>query len=137
MAGIVAEELVFGQELRSSGCESDVEKATTSAAKYVRRYAMDGFNSMTAPSMPGLLRSDFESTDSSIETLVKDQKERAQTLLTKHRDFLIKLSKELMKVRKMDANTFTSFAHDNIEGLTKLNSDKDVNGDYFARLERA
>ena len=40
MAGIVAEESVFGQELRSTGCTSDVQQATSQASRYVRHYAM-------------------------------------------------------------------------------------------------
>lgn len=137
MAGIVAEELIFGQELRSSGCESDVSKATANAARYVRRLAMDGYASMTAPSGDGLLRNDLDSTDGNVETLVTDQKARAQTILTKHRDFLVTLSKQLMQDRKMDAKAFEQIVKEHIAGLKPLDPDKDVNGDYLARLERA
>jgi hypothetical protein len=138
MAGIVAEELIFGQELRSTGCASDIFKSTELAASYVRRYGMDGFLSHLSAEVPGQItnNTDVLSANPVIEQLIKDQKARAQTVLVANRDLLIDLSRHLLKVKKMTASDFGTFAAGRIVDLKPL-SDKDVNGDYAARLEKA
>lgn len=136
MGGIVAEELVFGQELRSTGCESDVSKATRAAAQYVRRWAMDGSHGTVATSLDSLTLMDVEATDAAVETIVKEQKARAQSMLTQYRSLLIELSHELIRTPKMDGKAFVAFVGDRIAGL-EVAREKDVSSDYAARLAAA
>lgn len=138
MGGIVAEELIFGQELRSTGCASDVSKSTALAAQYVRQYAMDGFSSNVTGEMAGEISSntDVRAANPVVDQLVKDQRASAQTVLTKHRDLLTDLSRHLLKVKKMTGADFEAFIAGRIEGLKPV-TDKDVNGDYAARLAKA
>lgn len=136
MGGVVAEEAIFGQELRSTGCASDIANATGLAAKYVRAYAMDGFASRIVyrGSMGGDgLNNDIDGSDPSIERIVKEQRDHAQTILTKHRNLLIDLSKRLIEVKKLSAEEFVTFVGSRIEGMERLNT-RDVNGNYAARL---
>lgn len=138
MAGIIAEEVIFGQEMRSTGCSSDVSKATNLAANYVRTYAMDGFNSRIIDSavMGGeSYNNDIIGSNDSIEQIVKEQRERAQTILTQYRDLFVDLAKELIKERKINAAQFVAFVDDRIKGLQPL-SDRDISGDYAARLAK-
>lgn len=138
MAGIVAEELMFGQELRSTGCGSDIRKTTSLAAQYVRAYGMDGFLSHVTQEMPGDVsaNTDVRAANASIEQILVEQKARAQSILTKNRELLVDLSKHLLKTKKMNAADFVTYLDGRIEGLKPL-TDKDVNGDYAARLEKA
>lgn len=136
MGGIVAEEVVFGQELRSSGCEGDVRSATATAGQYVRRYAMDGRYGMITTSMDNLYLEDVKSSDKEVERLIEAQKERAQTVLTANRALLLDLSQQLIKIQKMDGTAFKAFVGDRIPGL-QLAENADVNNDYAARLARA
>lgn len=138
MAGIVAEELIFGQELRSTGCASDILKSTQFAAEYVRMYAMDGFSSHVSNEMAGMINynTDVEGANATIDQLVKEQRAAAQTILTQYRDVLIDLSRHLLKVKKMNAVAFETFLKGRIDGLNPL-TDKDVNGDYAIRLLKA
>lgn len=131
MAGIVAEEMMFGQELRSTGCASDISQATNLASSYVRVYAMDGFNSRVC-SDDGYNRN-LDSTNPVIEQITKDQRDVAQTVLSKHRNFLVALSNKLIEVKKMDSAKFVEFARDYIPEI-KVSTNKDINGDYAARL---
>lgn len=136
--GIVAEELIFGQELRSTGCSGDIAKTTQLAAEFVREYAMDGFLSHIASEMTCAIESntDVDSANAVIEQILKEQKARVQTILTAHRDLLIDLSRHLLKVKKMSSTEFAAFIGDRIADLGAL-TDKDVNGDYAARLLKA
>ena len=42
LGGIIAEELVFGEDYKSIGASADIANATDTAGSYVRKYAMDG-----------------------------------------------------------------------------------------------
>ncbi len=136
MAGMVAEEMIFGQELRSTGCGSDVAKATGSAGYYVRRYAMDGYQAFVGKTIDGSCLEDVEASDDAVHSIVKTQREAAQTVLTKHRDLLLDLSAQLLKTPKMDGAAFVRFVGDRLPGLVE-SDDRDVARDYSARLTKA
>lgn len=136
MGGIVAEEIIFGPDLRSTGCASDISKVTEYATSYVRRYAMDGSISRIASEMPNEISSNtnVEDSNSVVEQLLKDRKEQARNILNTHRETLILLSKHLLKVKKMNAADFIEFMKGRIELQPFV--DKDINGDYLGILER-
>lgn len=136
MGGIVAEELLFGQELRSTGCGSDVTKATTLASSYVRRYAMDGVEGTVARTMDNSFLEDVERTDPAVETIVKDQRSRAQSILTEYRQLLVDLSHKLLECPKLDSAALVAFVGNRIPGI-KVPEEQDVTGDYAVRLDRA
>ncbi len=136
MGGIIAEELVFGPELRSTGCGSDIAKATTMAAQYVRRYAMDGVQGLVASSPDSLCLEDVKRTDPAVETVIKEQREHAQTVLTEHRSLLLSLADELIRNQKMTSAAFVAFVGESIHGL-RVSEERDVGVDYAARLSLA
>jgi hypothetical protein len=86
MAGAAAEEMVFGADFRSSGCLHDIHRATELAGKYVRQVGFDGFMSyITYADHNAMVNNDLDSTNASIEQIMKDEYVRAGQVLRKHR----------------------------------------------------
>lgn len=110
--GIVAEEIIFGESLRSEGCSSDISKATNTAAKLVRKLAMgqtNGYN-IYNESYTGI--TDYTETDKNIENILLKEKQRALKIIKSHQLFLIKCAKKLLEVSKLSKNEFKEFAKD-------------------------
>ena len=87
MAGVSAEELVFGEEFKSAGAQMDIIYATDAAASYVRSYGMDStISSIVKPHAQNHFDSnyDIDSTNPIIENLIVDEKKRARDLLNKN-----------------------------------------------------
>lgn len=94
LAGSVAEEIVFGTNMRTNGNGSDNENATALAAKYVRRYGFDGYvSSFSIPFAGDAINynTNVKNTDDVIEQILKEQRNRCNTLLTNHREIFIRL----------------------------------------------
>jgi cell division protease FtsH len=87
LGGLVAEELVFGEDYKSVGAHADISNATDAAGRYVRNYGMDGIISRVikkeAP-QPQELNYGTEKTDDIIEGILKEEKTRAKDLLNKN-----------------------------------------------------
>jgi cell division protease FtsH len=87
LGGLVAEELVFGEDFKSIGAHADISNATDAAGRYVRNYGMDGIISRVikkeAP-QPQELNYSTEKTDDIIEGILKEEKTRAKDLLNEN-----------------------------------------------------
>ena len=84
LAGMVAEELVFGEEFKSSGSHMDITYATDVAANFVRSYGMNSSISRTTritSQNPYGANYDVDKTNSTIEGLLDKEKKRAKDLL--------------------------------------------------------
>ena len=95
LAGMVAEEMVFGEEFKSNGVAMDIVSATHAAGNYVRNYGMDVTISKIAKitaQIPHECNFDIEKTNDIIENLLAEEKKRARDLLNKN----IKLFKLLV-----------------------------------------
>ena len=136
MAGIAAEEMIFGEGLRSCGCVQDVLSATKIASSYVRHYAFDGFSTFIQHSPNNGLNEDIDSTNPIIDNLVKERALSVSETLTSHRDLVLSLARHLVKVKKMDDKAFVSFIGDKIEGL-KSSDVNDIRGNYKERMDSA
>lgn len=87
MAGLVAEELVFGEDYKSNGASYDILAATDVAGRYVRAYGMDGCVSRVIKQnnqSSHELNFDVDKTNSLIEGLVADEKKNAKDILNKY-----------------------------------------------------
>ena len=87
MAGLVAEELVFGEDFKSNGASYDILAATDVAGRYVRAYGMDGCVSRVIKQnnqSSHELNFDIDKTNSLIEGLVADEKKNAKDILNKY-----------------------------------------------------
>jgi len=106
LGGLVAEELVFGEDYKSIGASADISNATDTAGCYVRKYGMDGIVSRTikkeAPQSQELNYC-TEKTDDIIEGILKEEKIRAKDLLNEN----MGIYKELIK-HTIDNNGITT-----------------------------
>ena len=97
LAGRAAELLVFGPELSSSGAESDLRKATESAARMLRHLGHGsriGRSDVCAESGDNLC-TDVEASNAPIEALLQAEHARATRLIDTHREALLALVDEL------------------------------------------
>lgn len=98
LAGRAAEMLVFGPEMSSSGAESDLRKATETAARMVRHLghgARIGRTDVSVSSEDNVC-TDVEASNAPIEVLLQGEHVRATRLIDAHRDALLALVDELM-----------------------------------------
>ena len=87
MAGVAAEELVFGEEFKSAGSQMDIIFATDAAGHYVRSYGMDPtISSIVKPHSQNPYQSnyDVEKTNDVMENLISEEKKRARDFLNKN-----------------------------------------------------
>ncbi len=98
LAGRAAELLVFGPCLSSSGAESDLRKATETAARMLRHLGHGpriGRCDVVAGSDDNLC-TDVEASNPQIEALLQAEHLRATALIEAHRDALLALVDELL-----------------------------------------
>lgn len=84
LAGQVAEELVFGDDYKSSGSASDIKSATLLASNYVRSFGMDGnVSKIYNPhiNINELYNYDIDKTNQTIENLLVEAKINARDLI--------------------------------------------------------
>jgi len=99
LAGRAAELLVFGSELSSGGAESDLRKATETAARMIRHLGHGpriGRSDVSTNSEDNLC-TDVETSNAAIEALLQAEHARATRLLETHREALLALVDELME----------------------------------------
>jgi hypothetical protein len=98
LAGRAAELLVFGPDLCSGGAESDLRKATETAARMMRHLGHGsriGRSDVSTDSEDNLC-TDVEASNAPVEALLQTEHARATTLIETHRDALLALVDELM-----------------------------------------
>lgn len=132
LAGTMAEELIFGEDLRSIGGESDLTQATSMAAHCVRKLAlMDKYSSYVMMSDKNSFNEDVKGSNQDIDNLVKQQKERIRELLTKHKDALIRCSKLLLQKKEITESEFNKeFGKEFNLKNESSDTNYDVQGDY-------
>jgi cell division protease FtsH len=123
LGGRTAEEIAFDQI--STGAQNDLEKATEIARAMVTEYGMsdrvgplsfghDGFRANDGRALfPGETPSMSDATahlvDEEVARLVNDAHERAHGILTRHREFLDRMSELLMKVEVIDGDDLKAY----------------------------
>jgi cell division protease FtsH len=141
LAGRAAELLVFGTELSSGGAESDLRKATETAARMIRHLGHGqriGRSDVSTDSEENLC-TDVEASNAAIEALLQAEHTHATELIETHRDALLALVDELMEHGQVTPARFAV-----VVGLP-LGKPEDVLDPYaqrlaqfrLARLERA
>ncbi len=113
LGGRVAEELVFGKEMISSGASSDLSHSTTIASNIVRTWAMDesNFGYYTAPIVnKGSFKFRIEETDKKIEEILTVKYEETVKLVTKNMPFLLDVANQLMDKSSLTAAEFQEIA---------------------------
>lgn len=145
LAGIAAEEIVFGDLQRSTGCAHDITMATSQASKMVRSYGMDGLIGNYQPEYTQNVAeygiTDFDKTNAKIENIINNAYKDTKLLLNNNRGLLKKLSEKLLEIKKMSGKEFHSFMKKDIEGLTyseplNIDANEEIIGDYFSQFEK-
>lgn len=132
LAGRAAEHLVFGEDLASSGSESDLRKATESATRMLRHL---GYGDRIArvdivQDSEVNLCTDVEPSNAAVESLLQMEHERAMELLAQHRDSLLGLVDELMAHGEVSPTRFAE-----VTGLP-LDTPEDALDPYAQQLAK-
>lgn len=130
LAGRAAELLVFGPELSSGGAESDLRKATETAARMVRHLGHGpriGRSDVSANSEDNLC-TDVEASNATIEALLQAEHARATRLIETHCDALLALVDELVAHGQVTPTRFAA-----VTGLP-LGRPEDALDPYAQRL---
>ena len=130
LAGRAAELLVFGAELSSSGAESDLRKATETAARMLRHLGHGsriGRSDVASESGENLC-TDVEASNAPIEALLHAQHARATRLIESHRGALLALVDELLEQGQVTPQRFAA-----VTGLP-LETPEDALDPYAQRL---
>jgi hypothetical protein len=120
LAGRAAELLVFGPELSSSGAESDLRKATETAARMLRHLGHGpriGRSDVSVDSEDNVC-TDVEATNAPIQALLQTEHARATQLIENHRPALLALVDELLDQGQVTPARFaaiTGFRLDQME----------------------
>ncbi len=110
LAGRAAELLVFGPALSSSGAESDLRKATETAARMLRHLGHGpriGRSDVSSESEDNLC-TDVEASNAPIEALLQAEHARATMLLQTHRGALLALVDELVAQGQVPPERFAA-----------------------------
>jgi cell division protease FtsH len=126
LSGIVAEELVFGEEFKSNGSSHDILIATDIAGKYVRWYGMSEYVSRISKEnvqMPHDMNYDIDKTNETIEIILSEEKKRSKDLLNKHMGLYKELIRNTINKNMIPIDLFVEIC--NRFGLTLI--EKGVN----------
>ena len=113
-AGTCAERLVFGTEIISSGCASDIERATADAAAYVREYGMDDYHGLIStetsidPSGRAKMLTFATETDPTIKRVLGDAFDNATDLLCRNKVLYRRLVNRLLNGIPIQQEEFIS-----------------------------
>ncbi len=139
LAGIVAEERVFGEEFKSNGAHMDILFATDMAGQYVRAFGMDKTISLIKkdePKQGNQVNHDIENTNTIIETILRNQKERAKDLLNEHIDTYRVLVKHAIDNKGISVSDFLKICNDNNMNLKQIEINEKLVYSYEEKLNK-
>jgi len=103
LGGRVAEEIIYGNEKITTGCSSDLSKATELAYNYIRTYSMEEDQNLISARKGDMSDSYNFEVDKRVQTLLQESMYRTKELLTINKDRLDKLAKQLVISETMSA----------------------------------
>lgn len=109
LAGLVAEEFIFGDKYKSNGSQSDIANATHIASQYIRKFAMNGTISHIFPNNVNIGYDGNYNTDKSdeeIEHILHDEKIRCEGLLKSNINVFKALINYTIENNKIDIEDF-------------------------------
>jgi len=109
MGGRVAEELVFGEDNLSTGCSSDLQKATdiaTQIVRYMGEYKDKKVH--LVEDQDKLSEASNAQIDTEIEIQLRESLQRTRNLLSKNRSLLDKLARKLIEKETLTAKEVRS-----------------------------
>ena len=141
LAGQVAEEQVFGEDQKTSGCSHDLSKATEMASKYVRCYGMDGYAGVhkspyNAESLIQNSILNIDDIDKNLEQMIKDEKVRASQILSDLRPLFISLSETLMRRGEVTPEDYVDMADKSGLKIKTQPIKNQIIADYISKFEK-
>jgi len=105
LAGMVAEETVFGPDFRTVGCSSDLEKATMLAAMYIRKFAFSDKVKAVVGSDPAHYNN-MSGTSEDINTIVKECIEKTKKVIEDNIEMLKDVAEVMFEKTKCSPEEF-------------------------------
>ena len=99
----MAEELKFGNDFITTGCSSDLDRATKLAFAYVRDFAMNESTNLISAKKKDMSEEFSFKIDQEVQKILKESLDRTRNLLSQNMDKLNMLGEELVKKETMDA----------------------------------
>jgi ATP-dependent metalloprotease len=99
MGGRVAEELIFGKDLITTGAQNDLESATKTAKLMVEQFGMGSVNRIISKEDGPLL---LESISLEIDELLERQYQRSKEIITSKRGTLDLIASLLQEHESLD-----------------------------------
>lgn len=128
LAGLVAEEFIFGDDYKSNGSQSDIMNATNIASQFIRKFAMNGTISHIFPNTLNTHNEGYYNTDKSdeeIEHFLRDEKIRCEDLLKKNVNTFKSLINFAIENNKIEIEDFINICLENNLEINKIEiSDK-------------
>lgn len=111
LGGRSAEALVFGDDACTTGANGDYAKATTDAAKFVRKYGFSGRLSVTdvAQGSDENLNTDIVPTNVAIEAILVEQYARSTELLRQNSGVFLKITHALIASGEVSRKQFSDW----------------------------
>jgi cell division protease FtsH len=101
LAGSIAEELIFGKDIVTTGNAGDLNRATAMASNFVRSHGFDNRASFIYLGDEPLCNNDITGTNDLVEKLLWDQKIRVKQLLADNIHLLIRFVDHLLVSKKL------------------------------------
>jgi len=137
LAGTVAEEIVFGDQQRSAGCQSDIKQATVYAVDMVRHLNMSNYVGLVGKltDMNSHKLTNVDATNKEIEEILESCREEVKTFLNDNRDQIKSLTDHLIEVKRMNGEEFCKFFKEEYPDLKyidplDIDNDDEIVEDY-------
>jgi cell division protease FtsH len=112
LGGYIAEKLIFGEELLSTGSYMDIEMVTEKAISYVKTYGMTGMPilvGLESDKMNETHHFEHASSDKEIKKLVESCLKNAERTIKKNKRLLLKLAEYLSENSRMNQELIHEF----------------------------
>jgi cell division protease FtsH len=133
LAGQAAEEIFFGDDMKSIGASSDIARATGLAAYCVRQYAFDGIQSKVchdSSAHSDIANTDVERTNVTIEDMLKEAKSTAIDIINSHKVLFRDIAQKLIDTGEVKPADLVSMFQKHNEQIVNVPINEVVVGNY-------
>lgn len=138
LAGLAAEEFIFGDGDRTDGCSLDIMYATSLAGHSIRNWAMNGHLSLRVNKHQdgNVYNYDLDSTNGEIENILKEEKERASIIMKRHKTLFAAVTDALIQNKELSPQKFQALAKANSLDIDIKSAKETVYSDYVEQFDR-
>jgi cell division protease FtsH len=133
LAGQAAEEIFFGDEMKSVGASSDIGRATELAAFFIRQCAFDGIQSRVvhdgSPHSDSF-NTDIARTNVTIEDMLKEAKNTAIDMINDHKVLFREIAQKLIETGEVKPIDLVGMFQKNNEQIIDVPINQVVVGNY-------